>query len=200
MTTIKQQKMVLHFLKAYKKELGNNNLDKLDSFFNTFFSREELIEILEYLYLDKLEEFQIENLSNKKLLGLIGNDVSILNYFSYKLAESMTASPTLSQKEVTEFFTHTQNEIHYLNSKPVSEWDSYDTSNYHSLLFKHGKTTRVFAIFTSDVEDKDKYAVTTKPTFIFDSKKEAEDELENILLEKKFKRDELKIMSLWKIT
>ncbi len=199
MTTIKQQKIILFFLRAYKKELEKQHVDELNPMFNNFFSREELIEILEYLYLDKLEEFQIEKLDNNGLLELIGNDVSILEYYSYWL-EGITTSPMVSQKKVSEFFERTQNEIHYLNSKPTEQWDKYDTSNYYSLLFKNGKTRRVFAIFTSDVNEKDKYAVTTKPSFFFDTKEEAEVELKSVLKEKKFKRDELKIMSLWQIT
>lgn len=199
MSTIKQQKVMLHFLKAYQKELEKQQLNELNPMFNNFFSREELIELLEYLYLDKLEEFHIEKLSDKELLDLIGNDASILEYYSFKLEESITATPTVSQDEVTAFFSRTYNEIHYLNSKPVAQWDAYDTSNYHSLLFKHGKTRRVFAIFTSDVNEKDKYAVTTQPSFFFDTEDEAKLEIENIVKERKFKKDELKVMSLWKI-
>ena len=199
MTTIKQQKIILFFLKTYKKELEKQNVDELNPMFNDFFSREELIEILEYLYLDKLEEFQVEQLDDNKLLGLIGNNVSILEYYSYKLEESITASPTLSQEEVSEFFERTHNEIHYLNSKPTKHWDEYDRSNYYSLLYKHGKTRRVFAIFTADVKTEDKYAVSTQPSFFFDTKEEAENEIENIIQQRKFKKNELKVMSLWKI-
>jgi len=67
------------------------------------------------------------------------------------------------------------------------------------LLWKHGKTKRVFAIFTADVDEKDKYAVTTKPSFFFDTEEEAIAEIENIISEMKFESDELKIMSLWQI-
>ncbi|SDW82341.1 hypothetical protein SAMN05444411_102249 [Lutibacter oricola] len=198
MKTIKQQKILLYFLKAYKELLNNQKVDERNLLFNNFFSREELIEILEYLYLDKLEEFQIEKLNDKELLELIGNDASILEYYSYKLEESITATPTLSQNEVSEFFERTSNEVHYLYSKPTESWDDYDSNNYYSLLFKHGKTRRVFVIFTSDVNEEDKYAVTTKPSYFFDTEQQAKDELERILQQRKFKRDELKIMSLWK--
>ena len=40
------------------------------------------------------------------------------------------------QEEVLKFFSDTQQEIHYLNSKPVKDWDEYDMSNWKSKLRK----------------------------------------------------------------
>tara|TARA_R100001244_G_scaffold99597_1_gene74364 strand:+ start:643 stop:1392 length:750 start_codon:yes stop_codon:yes gene_type:complete len=37
-----------------------------------------------------------------------------------------------SQGEVNSFFEHTWDDLHYLNSKPVGEWDEYDLSNWES--------------------------------------------------------------------
>ena len=197
--TIKEQKIHLFFLKSFLEILKEQKVQKLNTFFENLFSREELIEILEYLYLDGLDEFKIDNLKNEELLDLIGNDVSILEYYTHVFEEQITKIPELSQKEISEFFERTNNELHYLYSKPIEKWDEYDRSNYYSLLFKSGTTKRVFAIFTSDVDDKDKYVVTTKPSFFFDTQEEAEKELNKILTQEKFKEGDLKIMSLWKI-
>jgi hypothetical protein len=41
-----------------------------------------------------------------------------------------------SQEEVNKFFSDTQQEIHYLNNKPVKDWDEYDMSNWKSKLRK----------------------------------------------------------------
>jgi len=197
---IKERKLIVHFLKIQLTFLEKDKKQKLSPFFKDFFSRAELIEILEQSYFDKdLGEHKIETLENDDLLELIGEDYFILNYLIEKIESRITATPTLSKNEIVEFFERIGNETHYLYEKPIDQWDSYDTSNYYSLLWKHGKTKRVFAIYTSDVEEKDKYLVTTKPTYFFDTKEEAEQELENVLKEKKFKRDELKIMSLWQI-
>ena len=197
---IKQQKMIVHFLKQHKEVLEKNKVQKLDNFFKDFFSNEQLIDILEHTYFDKdLESHHIETLENSDLLELIGDDYFLLTYIIEKIENSITAIPTLSQREKNEFFESRGLELHYLYSKPTQQWDSYDVSNYYSLLFKHGKTRRVYAIFTSDVEDKDKYAVTTKPSYFFDTEKEAKTELKKIAKEKKFKKGELKIMPLWKI-
>ncbi|PHS65769.1 MAG: hypothetical protein COB12_06770 [Flavobacterium sp.] len=198
--TIKKLKMIVFFLKQYQTILEKNQTQELNLMFTDFFSREELLDILEHSYFDRdLEEHKVETLENSDLLELIGEDYFLLTYLIDKTEKSITATPTFSEEEKKEFFELKNLETHYLYSKPSQEWDSYDISNYYSLLFKHGKTARVFAIFTSDVESEDKYAVTTKPSFFFDSKEEAETELKKIYKEQSFKKGDLKILSLWKI-
>tara|TARA_B100000963_G_scaffold185748_1_gene161444 strand:+ start:1318 stop:2340 length:1023 start_codon:yes stop_codon:yes gene_type:complete len=41
-----------------------------------------------------------------------------------------------SQEDINQFFSDSSNEIHYLNSKPVKDWDKYDLSNFKSLVRK----------------------------------------------------------------
>lgn len=197
---LKQQKLILHFLKEYEAMLVRSKKQILHPFFKNFFLRNELIDILQQSHFDQdLEEHKIDTLENSELLELIGEDYFILSFLIEKLENGIKATPTMSQEEVHKFFNQIQIDPHYLRDKPVEEWDEYDRSNYYSILFKHGKTRRVFAIFTSDVKDKDKYAVTTKPSFFFDTKEEAEAELQKIIKEQNFKKEDLKIMSLWKI-
>ena len=43
-----------------------------------------------------------------------------------------------SQKDVNDFFSDTFDEIHYLNSKPVEDWDEYDLSNWAARVRKSG--------------------------------------------------------------
>jgi len=197
--TIKEQKIHLFFLKYLLEELRKQKDQNLSTLFKNLFSRKELIDILEYLYLDGLDDYNIEEMNDAELLGLIGNDVSILEFYIQQFEKHLTKTPELSHSEISEFFQRTNNENHYLYSKPIEKWDEYDRSNYYSLLFMRGKTQRVFAIFTSDVDEKDKYLVTTKPSFFFDTKKEAEVELNKLLTQENFKVGDLKIMSLWKI-
>lgn len=193
--TIKQRKIILHFLKQLDSLLENTETDAIHSFFDGLLSREELIEMYKFFFqMDKVNMGRIET---DMLLKMIGSDVNILDYYINQLEESITASPSLSEEEKKEFFSQRNLETHYLYAKPTKAWDSYDISNYYSLLWKHGKTKRVWAIFTSDVNEEDKYAVTTKPSFFFDTEDEAIAEIENILKEKKFQREDLKVMSLW---
>ncbi|KGL59147.1 hypothetical protein [Polaribacter sp. Hel1_85] len=88
---------------------------------------------------------------------------------------------------------------HYLATKEISKWDSYDYSNFSSLNRKAGVSKKVFAIFTSDVTNEDKYIVTTAPTFFFDTEEEAQEELVLICEERKLKLSDLRIHTLWKL-
>lgn len=137
--------------------------------------------------------------TEEELLTLINNDANVLAYVIEQRKSNISAVPQLTQAEVYEFFERMPINIHYLKHKPVKEWDDYDVSNYYPLLFKHGKTRRVFAIYSADVKEEDKYIVNTQPSFFFDTKEEAEEELKRCIVEKNFKQEDLKIMSLWKI-
>ncbi|MCK8479038.1 hypothetical protein [Psychroserpens algicola] len=165
-----------------------------------YFSTEELIDIVLWMYPKTWTFEALENRSDKQLLELIGSDSNIVLYLIDQIEKSTPLYPQLRQEEVTQFFSRTQNEMHYLASKPVDQWDKYDVSNYRSLLLKTGTTKKVFGIFTSDVLAEDVYAVTTKPSYFFDTYKEAEDEIKNIELAGQFKANELTIHKLYLIT
>lgn len=113
---------------------------------------------------------------------------------SHESAEIAVA--VIDFKVRSEFPSNAKKDVH-LASKPVEEWDSYDVSNYRSLLLKTGTTKKVFGIFTSDVLAEDVYAVTTKPSYFFDTKEEAEAEIENIVSEGQFSKEELVVHKLW---
>ena len=49
-----------------------------------------------------------------------------------------------SQKDVNDFFSDTFDEIHYLNSKPVEDWDEYDLSNWAAKVRKSGPDYKGF--------------------------------------------------------
>lgn len=196
--TIKERKLILHFLEMLYAEIGNRKVAEINPIFLKLFSRKELIEIVLWLY-SNFDKSMLTEKTDEELLELIGTDGSILTYMIERWKNNISSVPKLTQEEVYEFFERIPLSIHYLRHKPVTEWDDYDVSNYYSLLFKHGTTRRVFAIFTSDVKDEDKYAVTTQPSFFFDTKEEAEEELERICLEPERSKTDYVIHSLWKI-
>lgn len=198
---IKQQKLILHFLKQLEVELLKNRSEVLNEIFNNFFNKEELIEILHHTFFDQdLEEHQIETLNNSQLLELIGGDYFILSYLIQKIEIDITSVLRITKVDVDEYFQRTRNELHYLASKPIDHWDTYDLSNYQNLLVKTGTAKKVFAIFTSDVLAEDVYAVTTKPSYFFDTEEEAEAEIKNIISKGKFTHKDLVVHSLWKLT
>lgn len=178
--------------------LESHDEDTISSELSCLFTRKELMDIVLWLH-SNYDKTMLSEHTEEELLTLISDDYNILSYVTEKWKDAITATPNISQKSVEAFFSKHGLEAHYLMSKPVEEWDGYDSSNYHQLMFKHGKTRRVYAIFSSDVTDEEKYAVTTKPSYFFDTEEEAEEELQKILSLGQFTEGDLKIMSLWKI-
>ena len=91
------------------------------------------------------------NLNNGQILGFDRSDFDIFrNNLSshFDISESINESKMPTQDQVDKFFALTQNEIHYLNSKPVmgqektfnkmevEPWDEYDLSNWNALVRK----------------------------------------------------------------
>jgi hypothetical protein len=194
---IKERKILLHFLKQHLETITEKAEPTQELYFQGLFTREEMLEIIMKYYDEDRDKLLKQE--NDELEAMILDEL-VLQYYIEKIEAGITATPQLSKEEIHEFFERTGQQTHYLMDKPLEEWDGYDRSNYYSLLTKHGKTKRVFAIFTSEVEDKDKYAVTTQPSFFFDSQKEAEEDMQRIIDEGKFKEGELKVMSLWQIS
>lgn len=197
---LRNYKRILFFLNRLESFLESEKESKASSELASYYTDSELREIIHWLYRDVWSKNALGFMERPQLLELINSNYGILLWTIYSLEKSMTDTPNISQNDIDAFFQRTQNELHYLASKPVEEWDEYDTSNYRSLLVKTGTTKKVFAIFTSDVLAEDVYAVTTKPSYFFDTKSEAEKEIDTILLDGKFTRDELVVHSLWLLT
>ena len=197
---LRNYKRILFFLNRLESFLESKKELKTSSKLASYYTDSELREIIHWLYRDVWSKNALGFMDRPQLLELIKSNYGILLWTIYSLEKAMTDTPNIAQNDIDAFFQRTQNELHYLASKPVEEWDEYDTSNYRSLLVKTGTTKKVFAIFTSDVLAEDVYAVTTKPSYFFDTKSEAEEEIDNILVEGKFTRDELVVHSLWLLT
>jgi hypothetical protein len=197
--TIKERKQILYFLEGFMANIESFDENNISSKFLNLFSRKELIEIVLWLFTN-YDKSMLTEKTDTELLELISDDANVLSFVIEQWKSNISAVPTLSQEEVNNFFDEIQLNIHYLRYKPVEQWDDYDVNNYYSILFKRGKTQRVFAIFTSDVKDEDKYAVTTQPSFFFDSKEEAEQEMERICNETKQGVSDFVIHTLWKIS
>ncbi|TCP25131.1 hypothetical protein EV195_104164 [Tenacibaculum skagerrakense] len=197
---LRNYKRILFFLNRLESFLESEKEAKTSVELTSYYTDSELREIIHWLYRDVWSKNALGFMERPQLLELINSNYGILLWTIHSLEKSMTDTPNITQSDVDTFFQRTQNELHYLASKPVEEWDEYDTSNYRSLLVKTGTTKKVFAIFTSDVLAEDVYAVTTKPSYFFDTKAEAEEEIDNILIEGKFTRDELVVHSLWLLT
>lgn len=195
---IKIQKLILHFLKEC--ECQCHPVTPRSDFFEDYFSKEELIEIVCHIYGDScFENEHLNECSEKELLSLIKYDSFFLSYLIELLEMELGAFPSFVQADVTHFFESVNNEMHYLASKKVETWDNYDRNNYYSLLRRMGKTNMVYAIFDSDVKEEDKYNVTTPPSQFFDTEDEAKKEMKLIIKKRKLETGSLKVMPLWKL-
>jgi hypothetical protein len=106
------------------------------------------------------------NLNNDQILAFDRNDFDIFRKHlssHFDFSESINESKMPTQDQVDKFFALTNNEMHYLNSKPVAgqektfnkmevePWDEYDLSNFNSLVRKaksKGKINENKAIIT----------------------------------------------------
>lgn len=197
--TIKERKRILYFLEALLVNIESVENEKISRVFLDLFSRVELIDMVLWLHTN-YDKGMLTEKTDTELLELINDDANVLAYVIERWKDSISAVPKLTQEEVQSFFDEIQIDPHYLRDKPLEQWDSYDVSDYYSILLKRGKTRRVFAIFTADVKDEDKYAITTQPSFFFDTKEEAEEERERICLETKQSKTDFVIHTLWKIS
>ncbi|WP_299223855.1 hypothetical protein [uncultured Psychroserpens sp.] len=51
----------------------------------------------------------------------------------------MENKESIDPKEVWEVLSQLGHHTHYLATKPITDWDEYDRSNYRSLRIKAGK-------------------------------------------------------------
>ncbi|WP_299116448.1 hypothetical protein [uncultured Winogradskyella sp.] len=195
---IKERKRILYFLEALMVNMESHEDHNISSELLNLFSRTELIEMVLWLHTN-YDKSMLTEKTDTELLQLLNDDANVLAFVIEQWKSNISLVPKLTQAEVDDFFERMPITTHYLRDKPVEEWDDYDVSNYYSILYKHGKTRRVFAIYTSDIKEEDKYVVSTQPSFFFDTKEEAEEELERCIAQEKFEKGDLKILSLWKI-
>lgn len=197
---IREYKRIIVLLQKLEGFIEKETKQNVSTDLLQHYTDSEIRDILHWLYKGAWSKNSLAFKKRPELIELINNDYGVLLWTISQLEARMTATPSFNQEEVTAFFERTQNEMHYLASKPVERWDEYDTSNYRNLLLKTGTTKKVFAIFNSDVLAEDVYAVTTKPSYFFDTYEEAQGEISNIVAEGKFTKDELVIHSLWLLT
>ncbi|MDG5490623.1 hypothetical protein [Psychroserpens sp. SPM9] len=177
---IREKRRLLIYLELLLERFITEQQNEIHPNVIKYFLTEELIDIVLWTYPKTWTHEVLKNKTDKELIELIGSDSNIVLYLIDHIEKTTPLYPQLTREEVTRFFSRTQKETHYLASKPVDQWDKYDVSNYRSLLLKTGTTKKVFGIFTSDVLAEDVYAVTTKPSYFFDTYEEAEGEIKNI--------------------
>ncbi len=195
--TLRERKRLLFLLQELAQH--DENQKELSPELVALFTDAEIRALILWLYPKMYHPEELKKIERSKLLKSISSNRLIMEWTINTLERNITNTLKFTQSEIVEFFSITQQEAHYLNFKPINEWDSYDFANYQNLLRKSGNGKLVYAIFTSDVKEEDKYIVTTKPSFFFDTEEEAETEMERYYNQEQNPRGSLKVMSLWQI-
>ena len=168
-------------LRYFLEKLLSSNDNEIDSFFNGFFTKEEVIQMLIWLYGKPIEHhLKIDSMTTSELLDYLGNS-SILRYFIEKWDTERKESEVLTQKSVIKLLHQLCLHTHYLAEKPIEKWDSYDKSNYRSLQLKAGVITRVYGIYNSDVKQENTYKVDSPPARFYDFKEQAMSALDELI-------------------
>ena len=137
----------------YKKASdGNFNKDEFTEDYKGF---------LEELYEKTKDGMNIEPVAFQELMGKI----EVLGELLVENKESLNESKMPTQDQVDKFFALTQNEMHYLNSKPVAgqektfnkmevkPWDEYDLSNFNALVRKAKSKGKLNEFVGKELED-----------------------------------------------
>ena len=138
----------------YYKKATDGNFDK-DEF------TEDYKGFLEELYEKTKDGMNIEPVAFQELMGKI----EVLGELLVENKESLNESKMPTQDQVDKFFALTQNEMHYLNSKPVAgqektfnkmevkPWDEYDLSNFNALVRKAKSKGKLNEFVGKELED-----------------------------------------------
>ena len=117
--------------------LGDKRFEEPESIMQFFKRKNQARE--EFLSSPELNEFDDKSMKDygdamKVALGADKEETSI-----EKIYMDMLKNELPSQDEVNDAFEKFNREAHYLNNKPVGEWDAADMSNWKSILRKDGK-------------------------------------------------------------
>ena len=191
---ITTQLVVQHFLKKMLVQLQKQKAEELDAFFEDFFTKEEITEMVKASYGENAKgHLKVVRFNKEQLLEYL-SDTNVLNYFLNAWNTEIEANKSITPIEVFRTLDQLGLQTHYLASKLVTEWDEYDFSNYRSLSGKAGKITTVYGIYDRDVKEEDIEQVTSHPKRFFETYKKAQDELEIIIAQGKFKKEELHVL------
>lgn len=190
----KNRLLVLCFMKMLQQRQGNNKPEFVSPIFASILSKEELQSIVQWAYVDQVpEEYVLETMDKQQLLEAIGSDFYILSYFIDQWKKEIEEK--ITPEKVYEVLSQLQLETHYLLSKLLSDWDSYDYANFKALSRKAGTPEPLFAVFESSVQEEDKY-ISVPLSQYYSTEWEATSKKSLLISEEQFEEHQLQILSL----
>lgn len=196
---IKTLLIIQKLLNNYKDTIREDKINTVISKdWRFYFSRAELIEILEFKYGDNLHtKINLTNATSIDILNFIEDEFYVLGYVLKKWNfnfQSMNQI-SLNREIVDSVLNQLQLDFHYLREKPINKFDSYDISNFTNLCYKAGLVKKVYGIFDSEINEADIPIITSPPKVQYDSENEAMNELSRMINEKECEKGERKVLS-----
>jgi len=189
------QTLIRYFLVKLKEELEKVKVNEIDILLQNFFTKDELIAIIQWMYKPKdLKDVPLETMKRYELLDMIGDTYYILDYVIHRWDEHKNSREQLSSKEVWSVLEQLGLQTHYLGQKLIAYWDEYDYSNYRSLQVKAGRVKRVFGIYDIGVKQEDVEQVDTPPKRFFNSEHEAQKHMQQLINMEVIKRQDTHIL------
>lgn len=158
MKSYKKRLISRFFLEKVKEELKNQNPKQLSKFWLGILNKNELQEIIKWLYnQSSRKDNDLYSHEKEELLSLIVSDYNILNYLCSTMDGELLSynSPTL--ESLSQILYRLDASGHYLQDKPISLWDNYDLNNYKSLYRKAGLEQPIYGIFDIEMALEEKY-------------------------------------------
>lgn len=176
---ITTQQVLWHFLQQQLKALqekqshDKKNPEKMNAFFDGFFTHSELMQILHFVYGDEVDnKLKVETLTNNGLLEFL-SEAQILSYFLHEWKNEQNFKKGITPQAVWDTLQQLGHHTHYLGSKVIAHWDEYDYSNYKSLQQKAGKIQKVFELYGISVDPEEINEVTSSPKRLYDKREQA---------------------------
>ena len=95
--------MKLFSLMLKNRAKEENNIKQISPDLLKYFSRKELIEIINHIYDGNIpEEYQLVDMENADLLRVIGDDFSIISYVTNKWSKEVISAPVENKETVKE--------------------------------------------------------------------------------------------------
>jgi len=193
----KRRLVMRYFLRVLQLRMQRDkNQSHIDPVFLRIFNKNDLKKIVRWMS-DKTipSDIVLERMPKEDVLNIIQDEQHILSYLIKELDDEVLQSDTLSYNRVRSTLDQIGLHSHYLISKEIVKWNSYDHANFRSLCRRAGKQLPLYGIYDKAVEPEDKYLFI--PAQLYESKSKAQAALEGFASSKGYPQDgDLKIMIL----
>ncbi|UOY05003.1 hypothetical protein L0P88_13685 [Muricauda sp. SCSIO 64092] len=147
-----------------------------------------------------LKQLNLNAMHTDELEEMVGNDANILSYFIDCWDTETAYRESLNPEQVWITLEKIGMETHYLRSKPITKWDTYDYANYRSLRLRSGEIQEVYGIYDRMVSQDDVDRVDSPPRRFYGTRELAESAMRHMIEEEGFEEGEMHLLYTYKAT